>query len=288
MISISGSSMPRTAETRVLLAQSREIDRLVARGEKSPEEASVEKENLKKRWRLNLWYLLGALPAVALAVAIMRALPEREGLFWLLLIPGASDTSGDFASVLAPLLAVSVAIERLIETAFDWFEQSTRAVADVLATPREQLDWIGQELQEAYEAARKAAEVTGAEVADQPMRRLGAAEKRLAEAEQRLRSWVASPEYVAWKRALCIWVGLLGGLVIAILGDLGMFRTIGIPVPRLLDMVATGLVLGAGPGPMHSLIGMLQSSKNALDNLADLAKGRSVRDAAEALRTSSE
>jgi hypothetical protein len=35
---------------------------------------------------------------------------------------------------------------------------------------------------------------------------------------------------------------------------------------------------------MHDLIGILQGGKNALSNLADLAKGKSVREAAEALQ----
>jgi len=34
---------------------------------------------------------------------------------------------------------------------------------------------------------------------------------------------------------------------------------------------------------MHSIIGMLQGGKDALEKLADLAEGRAVREAAEAL-----
>ncbi len=93
-----------------------------------------------------------------------------------------------------------------------------------------------------------------------------------------------APEYVAWKRALSIWVGLLVGLEVAVLGDMGMLHTIGIPSPRILDMLITGLVVGAGPGPMHSIIGMLQGGKDALEKLGDLAEGKAVREAVEELK----
>jgi len=178
---------------------------------------------------------------------------------------------------------VAVAIERLLETVFDWYEQSVRSVADVVAEMRKPVDWIEEELLQAYKAAKEAAEKTGVEMDEASLKLLDAAEKRLAEAEKRLRSWVRAPEYVAWKRALCIWVGLLVGLELAVLGDLGMLRTIGVPVPRILDMLATGFVIGAGPGPMHSIIGMLQGGKDVLEKLARLAEGKAVREATEAL-----
>ena len=49
-------------------------------------------------------------------------------------------------------------------------------------------------------------------------------------------------------------------------------------------MLITGLVVGAGPGPMHSIIGMLQGCKNALEKLGDLAEGKVVREAVEELK----
>ena len=92
--------------------------------------------------------------------------------------------------------------------------------------------------------------------------------------------------YLAWKRAICIWVGLLVGLEVAVLADLGMMRAIGVPAPRLLDMLVTGFVIGAGPGPMHSVIGMIQGAKDALTGVAELAQGKAVKEAAAALRES--
>ena len=296
-MAIPSSSMERTARSYVdqkaMLAidsEIRAIDDLVKKGEKSPEVAAKEKKSLmetrpkEKKWRVNLRFLLGLLLVIALAVAIVKALPEQGALLWLFTIPALPKAVGDLATVLGPLLAVSVAIERLLETAFDSFEQSSRAVADVLATPKEALDWIGREYQEAYDAANKAAGATGVDASPDSLKQLEVAEQRLAKAEERLRSWANSPEYTAWKRALSIWVGLLVGLMVAILGDLGMLHTIGVPAPRLLDMLVTGLVIGAGPGPMHSLIGILQSGKDAVNNLAELAKGKAAKEAFEALK----
>lgn len=293
-MTISGSSMERTAQMAATLdAEIKAIDALVEKGEKTPEEAAAEKERVraeipaKRRWRVNMRVLVGVLAVIALAIALLRAIPEQGWVVWLFTIPPLPETVGDIATVLGPLLAVSVAVERLLETAFDAFEQSARAVADVLAAPAETLDWIGREYQAAYEAAKEAADAVGVEAADGALAKLAAAEERLAKAEARVRSWTGAPEYIAWKRALCIWAGLATGLAVAILGDLGMIRTIGAPAPRLLDMLVTGLVIGAGPGPMHALIGILQSGKDAANNLAALAKGKTeeLTAAAETLKS---
>lgn len=278
---VSSSSMERTAQTAAKLEAVKALERMVEDGDKTPEEAAAEKERLlkqpiRRRWRVNMRVLLGTLLLIALAMAALRALAEPGGLAWLFALAPAAGVVGDVATVLGPLLAVSVAVERLLETAFDAFEQSSRAVADVLAAPKEALDWIGREYQAAYEAAAAAASAVGQETSGEALAALAAAEARLAQAEARVRAWTSAPEYVAWKRALCIWAGLVVGLGVAIFGDLGMIRTIGAPAPRLLDMVITGLVIGAGPGPMHALIGIIQSGKDAANNLAELARSKAA------------
>ncbi|MBC7258823.1 MAG: hypothetical protein H5T65_06215 [Chloroflexi bacterium] len=288
---ISSSSMERTAQTAAKLEAVKTLDRLVEEGAKTPEEVAAERERLlkqpaRKRWRVNMRVLLGTLLFIALAMAALRAAAEPNGLAWLFAVVPAAAVAGDIATVLGPLLAVSVAVERLLETAFDAFEQSSRAVADVLAAPKEALDWIGREYQAAYEAAAAAASAVGEGASDEALARLAAAESRLAQAEARVRAWTSAPEYIAWKRALCIWAGLVVGLGVAIFGDLGMLHIIGAPTPRLLDMIVTGLVIGAGPGPMHALIGIIQSGKDAANNLADLAKSKAaeLKAAADALK----
>ncbi|MCP4399922.1 MAG: hypothetical protein GY801_21775 [bacterium] len=306
-MAISGSSMPRTAD---LYAAKEEIERLKSRSRGlSPEENEEKEKALKKagqtqkklQRRVNLSQLLGSLMFITVLLAIIRALPEGmasphaktspvmwvlESFAWLLKVPAeaAKDVSGDFASLLAPFMSVAFAIERLLETSFSWFEQSSRAIADILVAPRETLDWIGREYQEAYEVTKEATATIGAETTPESFDLLNAAEERLAKAEARLRGWVNAPEYIAWKKALSIWFGLLIGLVIAVVGDLGMLRYLGIATPRFIDMILTGLILGAGPGPMHDLIGLLQGGKNAIGSLSELAKGKAIREAAEALQ----
>jgi hypothetical protein len=280
--------MARTARVGAVQAKLARIDSMAAEGRITSAEAAKRRQAVAQQmsgqqWQLNIRLLVGLLLLIGLIVAIVRSLSEPGGPLWLFAVPPLVAQVGDYATVLAPLIAVSVAIERLLETVFDWFEQSTRSAAEVLAAPREALDWIGREYQEAYEAAAEAAATTGVTVTPDAAQALAQAEERLAKAEARLRSWTNAPEYRAWKRALSIWIGLLAGLVVAILGDLGIFHVIGIPAPRLLDMLVTGLIIGAGPGPMHSIIGILQSGKDAVSNLAELARGKAIRDAAQAL-----
>lgn len=305
-MAISGSSMPRTAE---LYTAKEEVERLQSRSRGlSPEENEEKEKALKQagkvkkklQRRVNLSQLLGSLVFITVLLAILRSLPEGmasphaksaplmwllESFAWLLKAPEVVEgVSGDFASLLAPFMSVAFAIERLLETSFNWFEQSARSIADILVAPRETLDWIGREYQEAYEATKEATATIGVDTTPESLELMGAAEERLAKAEARLRGWVHAPEYIAWKKALSIWFGLLIGLVIAVVGDLGMLRYLGIATPRFIDMVLTGLILGAGPGPMHDLIGLLQGSKNAIGSLSDLAKGKAIREAAEALQ----
>jgi hypothetical protein len=252
--------------------------------DKQLQEAQREKRSLLQGLHLNVQLLFWGLLFVTLGLAVTRAFLQGS-LLWLFKVPAEMpQTAGDYATVLTPLIAIAVAIERLLETGFNWFEQSSRAVADVLVAPKDTLDWIGREYQDAYKATEEAAAMVGTDMTPETLQLLNMTENRLAQAEERLRSWVTAPEYLAWKRALAIWFGLLAGLVIAVLGDLGMLRYIGIPAPRLIDMIITGLVIGSGPGPMHDLIGILQSGKDALGSLSDLAKGKSVQQAVEALR----
>lgn len=294
-MAISSSSLPRTAKLYNATQRIQQLEETRSRSLDPKEQQQqtqllrqTTKEKKKLQLRLNVQFMVGVLLLVAVILAVARALPEDGAIFWLFQVPPSTPQAvGDFATMLAPFLAIAVAIERLLETVFNWFEQSSRAVADVLVAPRETLDWIGREYQDAYAAAEEAAQTVGVETDPESLHVLELAEERLAKAEERLRSWVTSPEYLAWKKALSIWVGLLAGLVIAIVGDLKMLQYIGIPSPRVVDMMITGLVIGSGPGPMHDLIGFLQSGRSALNNLSELAKGKSIREkATAALQTS--
>ncbi len=292
-MAISGSSMVRTAKIYAAEKQiqdleyskSRSLDPGVQAAEqKEMKNAKQEKQSLLSNLHINVQMLIGSLLAVTAGLAVARTLAMGSP-WWIFQVPtNLPETVGDYTTILAPLLAISVAIERLLETGFNWFEQSSRAVADVLVAPKETLDWIGREFQEAYKAADAAADTLGADMTPDNLQLLQMTEDRLEKAEERLRGWTGAPEYLAWKRALSIWFSLMIGLIIAVLGDLGMLKMLAIPCPRLIDMIITGLVIGSGSGPMHDLMGILQGGKGALDSLSDLAKGNAVKQAFEEVR----
>jgi hypothetical protein len=100
------------------------------------------------------------------------------------------------------------------------------------------------------------------------------AEERLKLAEERLRSWVDAPEYKSFKRSVTVLAAFAIGLLVAIAGELYALNAIGIRIPRLVDMVITGLIIGAGPGPTHDILRILQGAKDALTNVATLARAR--------------
>lgn len=257
-----------------------------AKREKALRQATQEKQQLQQGFHLNIQVLLGIILAVTIGLAIARAF--MEGSLIALFTPPSPeelpDVAADFTVILAPLLAVSVAVERLLETGFNWFEQSSQAVANVLVTPKEMLDWAGREYQKAYKATEEAAEMVGVSMTPETLQLLDMTEERLVKAEERLRGWTKSPEYLSWKRALSICFGLLVGLVVSVLGDLRMFYLIGISSPPLVDMIITGLIIGSGSGPTHDFIGILQSGKDALGSVKDLAQGSSIRQAVEELQ----
>lgn len=283
-MAIPSSSMPRTsqlvAQQRLQTLRQRTVTRWAARAAPTEDEVEeLEARDRKRRFlQVILWGLIVVLVAAVPVTVILKALPQEGGLGWLVAIKDLPvGEIGEISSVLAPFLAIAVTIERLLETGFDWYEQWVQGVAELVSEVRKPIDWVETELLNAYQAIEEIAGELGGRPDEESLRLFSAAEERLARAEARLLNWVNAPEYVAMKRAISIFVGLFVGLEVAILGDLGMFNAIGVPVPRILDMLVTGLVVGAGPGPMHSLIGILQGGKNALDKLGSLAEGKTVQ-----------
>jgi hypothetical protein len=61
---------------------------------------------------------------------------------------------------------------------------------------------------------------------------------------------------------------LMLGVIIARVGQLQMFAMLGIGiVPPQIDVLITGLVIGSGSYPVHSLVGILQQGKGAVDSV---------------------
>ncbi len=102
---------------------------------------------------------------------------------------------------------------------------------------------------------------------DDAKKLMGLAEQRLQTAEGTLSQVTASDGYRNAKRAASIYLGLLLGLIVATASSLQMFALMGVKVgnPRI-DVIVTGLVIGSGSAPVHSLINILQSAKDTLDS----------------------
>jgi hypothetical protein len=102
------------------------------------------------------------------------------------------------------------------------------------------------------------------------------AQKRLKDAESKLAAASDSPDYRSAKSAATIILGLMLGVIVAGLGQIQMFALLGIAaVPARMDVLITGLIIGSGSYPVHSLVGILQQGKDALDDLGTFLNARS-------------
>jgi hypothetical protein len=242
--------------------------------------------NEKKKFELPYWInlpnvLLALIIITALVSAVMIALRQPEGLAWLfaskpLATPGSFPD--DVGKALGPILALALAIERLVETIFNIFENNVKQVAKYGTAGASGLNYLEQVTSLYYREMLSARNMLNTAVnlsADNSkpvdkgilIQYLEDAEKRFTDASNRIFELPKDPQYIAWKRVISIWLGLFLGLLVAIFSDEGIFFHLNMSVPRLMDMIVTGFVIGAGSGPMHSLIGILQSAKATLDNV---------------------
>jgi hypothetical protein len=103
------------------------------------------------------------------------------------------------------------------------------------------------------------------------------AQSRLTVAENKLSDVTSSADYRSAKGAVTIVLGLLLGVIIAAMGQIQAFALLGIDaVPARIDVLITGLVIGSGSYPVHSLVGILQQGKDALDGLGNFLDSRAA------------
>ena len=114
------------------------------------------------------------------------------------------------------------------------------------------------------------------EKAEAAQKLLEDAQGRLKEAESKLASVTDSPDYRSAKGAATIVLGLMLGVIVATVGQIQAFALLGISaVPARMDILITGLIIGSGSYPVHSVVGILQQGKDALDGLGNFLNGRS-------------
>ena len=189
--------------------------------------------------------------------------------------------------VLAPVLAAAAGVERTLETVFNIVENSWKKLVAYLGRG---LRWLNAAELEVESARQWLAEVSAryneelrslaikegmsaSDLANVMQDKISAAksmmdlaEKRLGDAETNLENAVTSDGYRSAKAAASIVLGLIIGVIVATLGQLQMFAMLGIgSVPAPFDVFVTGLVIGTGSYPVHSLVGILQQTKDTLE-----------------------
>ena len=217
--------------------------------------------------------------------------------------------------VLAPVVAAATGVERLLESVFNTLENVWRTGVAYLgygmrwlklaetevANARAWLQNIGvvvSDLEAKYasemndlmqqpdlgqigaqlESLRRRADQETANV----QKLLAEAEARAADAEKKLSQASSSPDYISAKAAASVVLGLMLGVIVATVGQIKMFALLGIAMPARIDVFVTGFVIGSGSYPVHSLVGMLQQGRDALDGLGNFLNNRAAPSSVQA------
>ena len=188
----------------------------------------------------------------------------------------------DMTSVMAPFVLLATTIERTWEAIWDTAEKAAMSGSRLLGVSADSVRWMYEELSNAQKAVNDAVVNFGGRPSDPlSQQAFATAEARLKDAQLRVQDLSKDPRYVATKRAVTIFGSLGAGLVISIASQqLTFFSAAGFHIPSWLDTILTGLVVGAGSGPVHSLIGGLQSVRDTVSAFGNLAQGTAIKNAA--------
>lgn len=182
----------------------------------------------------------------------------------------------DLAAVLAPVIVAALGVERMIEMMWNLIESYIRSIVAFLAGRSEWLRWANDELR----AARERLETLAQE--GDPTLRVGdllptnqdalsklieTAANDVAVAEARLSTLTSTQQYRDAKRVISIITSLVLGIVVATVVGLQMFALLGINVNERIDLLITGIAIGTGSTPVHSLLGILQQGKDTLEGV---------------------
>jgi hypothetical protein len=197
------------------------------------------------------------------------------------------EAGANLTLVLAPVLVAAAAVERTLESVFNVIEGSWHQLVAYLGRGLRWLKSAEVEVKQARQFLAEASDkynmemrslqigdISVSEITDTIRIKMEAAnkmmtlaQKRLADAEGNLDGVTSSDSYISAKSAVSIVLGLMLGVIIAAIGQLQMFALLGIAaVPERFDVLITGLVIGSGSYPVHSLVGILQQGKDTLDS----------------------
>ena len=237
-------------------------------------------------FRMQRWFRILVVLVIGLWIGLIA---------WVLLFAPITDAtakaleaSANLTVVLAPVLAAAAAVERTLETIFNVLEGSWRTMVAYLGRGMRWLKSAEVEVKQARQfladvADRYNAEMENFEIGsvsvseltlaaqmriDAVNKMMGVAQQRLKAAEENLGNATSSKNYINAKAAVSIVLGLMLGVIIAALAQLQMFALLGVStVPARFDVLITGLVIGSGSYPVHSLVGILQQGKDTLDSV---------------------
>jgi len=237
-------------------------------------------------FRMQRWFRILVVLVVGLWIGLIA---------WVLLFAPITDAtakaleaSANLTVVLAPVLAAAAAVERTLETIFNVLEGSWRTMVAYLGRGMRWLKSAEVEVKQARQfladvADRYNTEMENFEIGsvsvseltlaaqmriDAVNKMMGVAQQRLKAAEENLGNATSSKNYINAKAAVSIVLGLMLGVIIAALAQLQMFALLGVStVPARFDVLITGLVIGSGSYPVHSLVGILQQGKDTLDSV---------------------
>ncbi len=183
-------------------------------------------------------------------------------------------TAGTVALLLAPLVAAATAVERIIDMIFNWYESILLNVSAFSGQAKDYLSWARSEVN------RLQKELLNAQGDLSKVVRI---ENELEAAQNRLMEFLKSPTYLSRKKTISVVLGIVIGLILAFTVQIKMFAMLGIDLPwGWADMLVTGLVIGTGSAPVHSLIGLLQNTKDAVDQARALWSGKAFNEAQSA------
>lgn len=189
----------------------------------------------------------------------------------------AAQGAVQIAVLLAPLVAAATAVERLVEMVFDWYESTILDLSKFPAEASNYVNWARKEVEKFKELLILPQQTQ--ETQEAFLARLRTAEESLLMAQDRLKEYLSSPTYISQKRKLSLILGIVLGIVLALVVQIKMFSLLGIPLPgglAIVDMLFTGLVIGTGSAPVHSLIGIIQNTKDAVDGVRRMWSGKAT------------
>lgn len=233
-------------------------------------------------------YLLVAL----LAFVVLNALLRDQNLSWFfesrcwtetgaistnasLCFVGGGAQLGEIGIVLGPLFAIALAIERVVEILLMFTSGNTN---------RNIVSDFEQALTDLTTAAINKDKLDDEDIG-RIQEKLDEQKRLFINQISPVLSQLGNHMQMSKKRKKAITFSFLLGLIVAVVTDIGLFLYLRIAVPRFIDLLITGFVLGAGAGPLHSFVGVLDSLKGLLSRDTTISTRVKSEDLQKSLRS---